>query len=232
MRLVFAGLAAALLAGCADSSHFIGDPLGNPFHSASNAPAPSSYDRDMAPPPPYRPSHVASIQSRPLAPPDAPRDRFAYAVPAHANPHLASDYRMPRTERTASIPAPSGHGSWSAAGGMAIVAATGDTASVLAARYNVPESALLHENGFSSAGQIRPGTRVVIPVYSATSSGGGATRIAAIEPPHRDHAARERLLSRVAAKPSRKDDHVRVAENVPERREASSKIQQAHRAGA
>ena len=195
IRLAFAGMTAALLAGCADSSRFIGDPLGNPFHSASNEPPPGG--RDMAPPPPYRPARTASIQSQPLAPPpDMPSRAVAsYETPAHASPRLASNYHPPQTERTASIPAPSGHGSWSAQGGMAIVAANGETAGVLAQRYNVPLEALLHENGLSSASQIHPGLRVVIPVYSAN---GGAARVAADTPvrkPH-DHSSRERLLTK------------------------------------
>ena len=51
VRLAFAGMTAALLAGCADSSRFIGDPLGNPFHSAANVPAAPVPDHDMAAPP-------------------------------------------------------------------------------------------------------------------------------------------------------------------------------------
>ncbi len=224
-RLAFVALAAALMAGCADSSRFVGDPLGNPFRSASSEPGapyggrdlPSrdlpSRDlsgrslpgrdvasRDLPPPPPYRPVRTGAIQSRPLAPPsesDLPPRRMAgYATPAHASPRLASTYVPPRTDRTASIPAPSGHGTWSAEGGMAVIAASGDTAGVLAQRYNVPTEALLHENGLSSPAQIQPGTRLVIPVYNA--NGGG--RVAAVaEPPSRrprDHSSRARLLAR------------------------------------
>ena len=194
MRLAFASMTAALLAGCADSSRFMGDPLGNPFHSASNEPAPAG--RDMAPPPPYRPARMASVQSQPLAPPsDMPSRAVAnYQAPAHASPRLASNYNPPKTERTASIPAPSGHGAWSAQGGMAVVAANGETGGVLAQRYNVPLEALLHENGLSSASQIHPGLRMVIPVYSAD---GGATRVMAEAPVHKphDHSSRERLLA-------------------------------------
>ena len=192
-------MTAALLAGCADSSRFIGDPLGNPFHSASNAPAASVPDRDIAPPPPYHPVRTASVQSQPLAPPTETRRVADYATPAHESPRLASTYQPPRTERTASIAASSGHGSWSATGGMPVIAATGDSASVLAQRYNVPVEALLHENGFASAAQVRPGTRVVIPVYSA--NGASPARVATAEPPQHaafahDHASRERLLAK------------------------------------
>ncbi|MBV1707130.1 MAG: peptidoglycan DD-metalloendopeptidase family protein [Hyphomicrobiales bacterium] len=49
------------------------------------------------------------------------------------------------------------------ASGVAIVAGTGDSASVLARRYNVPEAALLRANGFHSAADIQPGTHLIIP---------------------------------------------------------------------
>ena len=217
VRFAFAGMTAALLAGCADSSRFIGDPLGNPFKSASATPVPTGNDgRDMPPPSPSSygrgPSypHTASISSQPLAAPsDMPSRRFAsaeapasYASPAHASPRLASTYVPPRTERTASIPAATsnGHGGWSATGGMAVIAATGESAAILGQRYNVPEDALLRTNGFSSGSQIRPGTRVVIPVYSASGPSAPASepRVAKVETarkPH-DHTSRERLLAR------------------------------------
>ena len=134
----------------------------------------------------------------------------SYEAPVHQSPRLASDYRAPRTERTASIAAPSSHGSgqgsWTAEGGMAVIAANGDTANVLGERYNVPTDALLHANGLSSAADIRPGTRVVIPVYNANGGGGAApSRVARAESPrsepaHHDHSSREKLLAKHDAK--------------------------------
>ncbi len=202
VRFAFAGLAAALLAGCADSSRFIGDPLSNPFKTASSAPAASNYD--MAPPP-YNPTRGA-VRSQALAPPsDMPSRRVAsYEAPSHQSPRLASDYHAPRTERTASI-APSGHSSWTAEGGMAVIAATGDTAGVLGQRYNVPTDALLHANGLSSASEIQPGTRVIIPVYNANGGGGAPSHLAKAEPVHHDHSSREKLLAKHETK---QDDKV------------------------
>ena len=185
IRFAFAGVAAALLAGCADSRSFLGDPLGNPFKSASTDTAPTgSIDPDMAPPPARTRS---AIVSKPLAAPAG-----SYATPAHASPRLASTYVAPRTERTASIAAPSGHGGWSAEGGMPVIAATGETAAILAARYNVPTDALLRANAFSSAAQVRPGTRIVIPVYSASAR---PAEVAVIRAP-KDHSARVKLLAK------------------------------------
>lgn len=199
VRFAFASMTAALLAGCADSSRFIGNPLGNPFKSASIDPAPTgSYERDMAPPPSSYTPRSSAIVSRPLAAPSEmpARHVVSYETPAHASPRLAQTYVAPRTERIAS--APSGHAGWSAAGGMTVIAASGETAAVLAQRYNVPTDALLRANGFSSSAQIRPGARVIVPVYSTT--GGRDARVAATEPVRtpRDHSSRERLAKQVA----------------------------------
>ena len=199
VRFAFAGLAAALLAGCADSSRFIGDPLSNPFKTASSAPAPSN--DDMAPPPPYS-TYRRAVRSQALTPPaDVPARRVAsYEAPSHQSPRLATDYRAPRTERTASIAAPSGHGSWSAEGGMAVIAANGDTAGVLGQRYNVPTDALLRANGLSSSADIRPGTRVVIPIYNGGGAAPAPGRVARDEPIRHDHTSREKLLARHESK--------------------------------
>ncbi len=214
-RFAFASLTAALLAGCADASRFTGDPLGNPFRSASTDMSPTgsidrppAYGNDMAPPP-YQPS--SAIVSRPLAAPsDAPRHVASYETPAHTSPSYSDSYVAPKPvapkpvapkpEHTASYAAPSGHGSWSASGGMAIIVANGETAAILGSRYNVPTDALLHANGFSSSGDLRPGTRLVIPVYNA--NGGSrvaevAPRQVPVRPPH-DHSARERLARQIA----------------------------------
>lgn len=44
-----------------------------------------------------------------------------------------------------------------------------DTASVIAARYGVPQEALLRTNGLTSAAQVRPGTQLVVPIYNAAA---------------------------------------------------------------
>lgn len=46
--------------------------------------------------------------------------------------------------------------------------------SALASRYGVPADALLRVNGFSSAQQVRPGARLIIPVYHAAAARPGA----------------------------------------------------------
>ena len=44
--------------------------------------------------------------------------------------------------------------------------AQGETPAVLADRYGVPVDALVRSNGYSSASEMRPGARIVVPVYS------------------------------------------------------------------
>lgn len=161
VKFALAGMTAALLAGCADSRNIFGDPLGNPFKSAGTDATPTGSIDGAAPPPVHRRVHTASVDSEPLA---APGPGAAYDAPVHASPRLSPTYQPPKTERTASIVR--GKGGWSVAGGMAVIAASGESAKVLADRYNVPMDVLVRINGFSSAAQVRPGTRVVIPVYS------------------------------------------------------------------
>ena len=248
VRLAFLGLATALLAGCADSSRFIGDPLGNPFKSASAAPSvpsPTGYGSGLPSPsygssaamaaPSYAPR--SAIASRALAPPTGLPSRnvagygasqrvASYEAPAHASPALAPSYRAPATERTGSIPASSGHGSWSPEGGMAVIAANGESAAVLGERYNVPTDALLRANGFSSASDVRPGTRVVIPVYNA--AGAAPSRVASSHPaPSRLGGDRPGSAPKVARRaPSTKREQL-AARQEAERRDQAVRREQA-----
>ena len=105
---------------------------------------------------------------------------------------------------TATASIASGHGGWSAQGGMPVIAAQGETAQILGERYNVPPDVLLHVNGLNASSQIHAGTRILIPVYSA--SGAPVVRTAAApvklsaDKPKHDHSAREKLLERQVAK--------------------------------
>jgi murein DD-endopeptidase MepM/ murein hydrolase activator NlpD len=103
--------------------------------------------------------------------------------------------------------APVAHGYWTATGGTPIVVGQGDNAGVLAQRYGVPMDSLLRVNGFTTSAEVRPGARIVIPVYNA-----GTARTAIESPaapprrmeaearaPHRENAARERHEDRLAA---------------------------------
>jgi murein DD-endopeptidase MepM/ murein hydrolase activator NlpD len=195
LQLAIAGMAAASLAGCADSDRFASNPLGNPFATASNdRPVPRADRDDM----PYRAAPSSAVSSRPLPAPERTasmpvRQHTAnYAVPAHESPRLAQAPMPAHDSSTASIA--TSHGSWSAEGGMPVIAAQGDTAKLLGERYNIPADVLLRANGFTSAAAIRPGTRVIIPVYSA--SNGSTSHVAIQEKPKHDHSAREKLLAK------------------------------------
>jgi murein DD-endopeptidase MepM/ murein hydrolase activator NlpD len=157
MRLMLAAGTAALMAGCSDASRFSADPFSDPFdrsptHSTSRPPR--SIDR--APTGAISGgSNSSPIQAKPLAPP-------AKSAPApSAAPHPA-----PQPQASGSGGA---YNHWSAEGGTPITVADGDAAGVLANRYGVPTDALLRVNGFSSAQQVQPGSRLVIPVYRATA---------------------------------------------------------------
>jgi murein DD-endopeptidase MepM/ murein hydrolase activator NlpD len=190
VRLALAGVTAALLAGCsADATRFSGDPLGNPFNSASGStdkspvasiqhPAGQTYATAQASP--------AAIESRPLAPPAVAR----YSAPSTPNPPLVAQ-NSAAAHPGAEVTATSSTETWSAVGGTPIVVAQGETAGVLAARYGVPTDALLRANGFSSAAEVHPGTRLVIPVYSAAATTAHPQRLSQAAP---QAAAKERIL--------------------------------------
>jgi murein DD-endopeptidase MepM/ murein hydrolase activator NlpD len=156
MRLMLAAGTAALMAGCSDASRFSADPFSDPFdrsptHSTSRPPR--SIDR--APTGAISGgSNSSPIQARPLAPP-------AKSAPAQ------SAAPRPAPQPQASSGGVYNH--WSGEGGTPITVADGDTAGVLANRYGVPTDALLRVNGYSSAQQVQPGSRLVIPVYRATA---------------------------------------------------------------
>lgn len=170
-----------MLAGCADSERLT-DPFGNPFHTASRSTdrTPTGSFAQSAPTQP--------VQSRPLAAPVGTPARgpvAAYTAPSHPNPRVASaqSYGIPRTTGSLHRADPAVAG-WTAEGGMPVVVAIGESAGIVAKRYGIPEQALLRTNGFSSGAQVRPGTRLVIPVYNAAlaaSSGvhvGGRQKLA------------------------------------------------------
>lgn len=151
-RVALTSAAAGLLAGCA-SSERLSDPLSNPFQTAS-AGNPSSA------PDPVAAAPVSPVQSRPLSAP---------SPAANARPSPSIAVTVPRSGQTVA--------GWSAQGGTPVVVAQGETVQSLSNRYGVPVDALVRANGFASASQIQPGTRIVIPVYNAAlaaSSGAGA----------------------------------------------------------
>ncbi len=108
---------------------------------------------------------VSKIVSQPLS---APNPRFSAAAtpsPTLSRPAISAPVS------TSSIATPAANMSgWKAEGGTPIVVAQGESAGMLASRYGVPADALLKVNGFTSASQIQPGARLVVPVYNAAGS--------------------------------------------------------------
>src|SRR5271170_4290043 len=148
-RLTVTGALGAWLAGCSSDatrlSEGFSNPFGNPFATASN-------DQPSAPTAGYAPAARA-----------APVAVSALSTPATAG----------ATKPTTSQPI-SGFGSnWSVAGGSPIVVAQGETLDSISQRYGVPQSALLQANGFSTASQVHPGTRLIVPVYNADGGKAG-----------------------------------------------------------
>ncbi|QGM99789.1 LysM peptidoglycan-binding domain-containing M23 family metallopeptidase [Methylocystis parvus] len=141
--------AAALMAGCSDASRF-SDPFADPFTSGA-APKVANYRGvDRSPTGAIANPAPARVESRPLPAPAAPT--------------------APRTlAPVAAAPLPAGQtGShWTADGGTPVTVASGETAGMLATRYGVPTDALLRANGYSTAAQVQPGSRLIVPVYRA-----------------------------------------------------------------
>ncbi len=90
-------------------------------------------------------------------------------------------------ETTGSIPSSTpvkgaSFGGWTGQGGASVQVGAGDSAAVLAQRYGVPENVLLQTNNLHSAGEVRPGTTIVVPIYNAVATPAGAARVAQAPP--------------------------------------------------
>lgn len=163
VRLMMAAGAAALMAGCSDASRF-SDPFTNPF-SGSSAKA----DR--------------GVDGTPTASIPAPRASAPAALPSRVEskplPATTAPVAQAPVAPAAPVAAAGGAGAshWTANGGTPVTVASGETAAMLATRYGVPTDALLHANGYSSAAQVQPGSRLIIPVYRA-----GAVTVASAAP--------------------------------------------------
>ena len=181
VRLALAGLTAALLAGCSSEvTRFSENPFGNPFNNASESTDKSpvaSIQQPGGQTYAAAPASSAAIDSRPLAPPAVAR----YSAPATPNPPLVAQ-NSGAAHPGAEAMATGSTATWSAVGGTPIVVAQGETAGVLAARYGVPADALLRANGFNSAAEVHPGTRLVIPVYSAAATSAHPQRLSEAAP--------------------------------------------------
>lgn len=200
IRFVLAGLAAALLAGCSTS-----DPFSNPFQDSArfsgSDPTPTSSLQAAAPVSPVVSQPLAApIATRPLAPVRPNFADGALSAPYHPSP--AIENASGANQRFGAAPtsqiaerggeARTKLGVWNAKGGTFIKVRPGDTARILATRYLVPLEVLLRVNGLSSAEQVRSGSRIVIPIYTADSALRRGNRRAPVRPLRR--TARSQLL--------------------------------------
>ncbi|MBV8849078.1 MAG: peptidoglycan DD-metalloendopeptidase family protein [Methylobacteriaceae bacterium] len=180
VQVALASAAVALLGGCASDSTRLSDPFSNPFSTASR-------DVDRAPTatiPDDMPARSGGFQSGPIQSTPLPAPQYGAAPqsqPAYVPPqHVAQGAGVA--------------GNWSAQGGAQITVGYGETASMLAGRYGVPTDALLRVNGFTSAGQVKQGTRLTIPVYSANAA--APSRVAAtVTPMHGKPAAPAKIVA-------------------------------------
>ena len=162
-RIALASLLGAWLAGCStDSTRLSESPFANPFASASN---------DEAAPVPH-----ANLSSNAPSQPNA-----NYAAVAHPSPVAVAALPAPSPATTGAIAKPtttqpiSGFGNgWRAAGGSPVVVADGENLDTISRRYGVPPSALLKVNGFTASSQVRPGVRLIVPVYDAAGKSASA----------------------------------------------------------
>ena len=162
-RLALTAATAVSLVSCSsDSSRFANDSL---FSSRSSVPqneVTGSVSRKPA----------SSIQSSPLAPPNASAPQSRPSAPqvsstSGGSPGIASYNPSPSREVTGSVTASqrAAKPQWSWEGGTAVTAAQGDTAYTLAQRHNVPADVIVESNNLSGPLAIRPGQRLVIPKY-------------------------------------------------------------------
>ncbi|WP_244532163.1 peptidoglycan DD-metalloendopeptidase family protein [Methylocapsa palsarum] len=106
---------------------------------------------------------MSPVQSRPLSAPAQ-----SHSSPVVQSPKLAGNVARPAQTVAG----------WSAEGGTPISVAQGESAELLAKRYGIPTDALVRANGFTSAAQIQPGSRIVIPVYNASLAASSGARVA------------------------------------------------------
>jgi len=145
-RLAVTGLVGAWLAGCSTDATRFSDA----FSLSDGAPTPT-----------------ATVGSA------APVPNPNYAAASHPSPVAVSSLPAPAPQTTGSIkptttqPITGFSGGWSTVGGSAVVVADGENLDAISRRYGVPQAALLRANGFSSASQVHPGVRLIVPVYNA-----------------------------------------------------------------
>ncbi|MCB5176999.1 peptidoglycan DD-metalloendopeptidase family protein [Microvirga lenta] len=162
-------IGSAAAACSTDTMRFAENPFSNPFAASDRfdtGAAPASDQTQVAavtpavPTPSVQAQSLPPVQSQPLAQPSQVASAPVAPVVGSAN-------------------------GWSAAGGTQITVGGNDNLNTISQRYGVPASAILAASGLSNASQVKPGQRVVIPVYNA----GGNSRVASAPAPVRSTPA-------------------------------------------
>src|SRR5579883_1930041 len=220
-RLAAAGLLGAWLAGCSSDSTRFSDA----FSLSDGTPTPG-----------------ATIGSA------APAPNANYAAAAHPNPVAVSSLPAPAPTSTGSIrptttqPITGFNGGWSTVGGSPIVLADGENLETISRRYGVPQSALLHANGLSSASEVHPGARLIVPVYNAGAKTAAEPKAHEAETAERkDHKSKAEKSAKDSKKAKdkeadaserehKKQEKAKIAETKSEKAEKAEKSEKAAKA--
>ena len=179
----FASLALMLLSGCSSDAVRLSDAFSNPFARGVDATPTGSATADAAQP------KTGALRQPALVP-----QANVAAAPTRSPAVQSAALAAPAPAATAGISRVQG---WSAEGGTPIVVAQGETAAMLATRYGVPEAEMLRLNGFNTAAQVAPGTRLVIPAYDAGVGRTAAAPAKTVAPAPAKHAAAPLKLAKV-----------------------------------
>jgi murein DD-endopeptidase MepM/ murein hydrolase activator NlpD len=158
LRFAYAGSAITVLAGCSQDTSRFTDPFSNPF-AASTRFGGDPDSKSTGPVASAAP--VGEVRSAPL-----PARTSALQSPATASrqPIIAA---IARNEAPSRKIASAGAGTWSVERGTPIIVGQNESLETLSRRYGVPSDALLSVNGLASPSLIKPGTRIIIPAFSA-----------------------------------------------------------------
>ena len=183
---------AALLAGCSSDSTRLSETFSHPFAN------------------PFSSSSVAD--AAPAAASTAPTPQVV-AQPLASN--AAAPVKTASAAAQPDQPVTGFKGNWSTSGGSPVIVGASENLSTMSERYGVPSAAILSANGLSSGAQVKPGTRIIIPVYN------GSAAVAAADASTPDAAPlKGRAVKKKAA------DAADVADSAP------VKVKKADKAGA
>lgn len=172
VRLMVAAGAAALMAGCADSSRFA-DPFNDPFggkNSLASRPVDQAPTGSIQQDAPVRQAAIAPVETRPLPAPAA-------------SSHAAAATPAPVSAPSIPGPLPGADPHWTTIGGTPIVMAQGETPAMIANRFGVPTDALVKSNGYATAAAVHPGAKLIIPVYRANANASAVAKASPVQAP-------------------------------------------------